>query len=239
MNVGKKAFIVGASSGIGEALARLLAKEGYTVALAARRKTLLDALANQIPNSVPVELDVTRIDEAVRCFQDIIHSWKGVDLVVISAGTGFINPTLEWEKEKATIDVNVTGFCSIANTAMEHFVRSGSGHLVVLSSVGGLIGSPLAPAYSASKAFVSNYIEGLQGRIRSLHLPVTVTDVRAGFVDTAMAQGPGIFWMATPAEAARQIFRAIVQKKRCVYVTRRWRLIAWFFKIAPRRYFPR
>ena len=239
MIAARKAFIVGASSGIGEALARLLAEEGYAVALGARRKSLLDTLAKQIPNSVPVEMDVTKTDEAVGRFQDIVRSWTGVDLVIVGAGTGFINPTLDWGKEKATIDVNVTGFCAMANAAMEHFVQRRGGHLVVLSSVGGMIGSPLAPAYAASKAFVSNYVEGLQGRMRSQNLPITVTDVRAGFVDTAMAQGPGIFWMATPEEAARQILSAIVRKKRCVYVTRRWRLIAWLFRFAPRRYFPR
>jgi short-subunit dehydrogenase len=234
LKVTGKALIIGASSGIGEALARLLARKGYRVALGGRRKALLDILHAEIPDSLAIELDVTKVDEAIDRFNEIANSWGGIDLVIISAGTGFINPDLEWAKEKATIDVNVTGFCAIANAAMKHFISRGGGHLVTLSSVGGLIGSPLAPAYAASKAFVSNYLEGLQGKTRSLHLPITVTDIKAGFVDTAMAQGPGVFWMATPSTAANQIYGAILAKKRSAYVTRRWRLVAWLFRLAPR-----
>jgi short-subunit dehydrogenase len=105
--------------------------------------------------------------------------------------------------------------------------------LVAISSVAALIGSRQAPAYSASKAFVSNYLEGLRGVMRNLRLPITITDIRAGFVDTVMAQGSGIFWMASREKAARQIYHAITKKRAHIYVTRRWRLIAWLFKIIP------
>jgi short-subunit dehydrogenase len=228
-----KAVIVGASSGIGEALARLLSDEGYKVGLCARRAELLAALQADLPDSVIREMDVSRPDQAIELFQELLKEMGDVDLVVITAGTGFINPRLKWDLEKNTIDVNVTGFCAMANAAVMHFVGIGKGHLVAISSIAALIGSHQAPAYNASKAFVLNYLEGLRGNMRSRRLPITVTDIRAGFVDTAMAQGPGIFWMASPEEAARQIYATISKKKAYAYVTRRWRLISWLFRIVP------
>ena len=233
------AIIVGASSGIGEALARLLSAQGYRVALCARRRDLLMALQSDLPDSLVRQMDVAAPDEAVALFRELAEEMGGADLVVISAGTGFINRDLEWQKEKATVDVNVVGFSAIANAAVAHFLARGRGHLVGISSVAAFIGSPDAPAYSASKAFVSNYLEGLRGRMVRSGRPITVTDIRAGFVDTAMAQSPVIFWMATPGEAARQIYRAIIKKKACAYVMRRWRLVAWLFKVAPHSLFLR
>jgi len=225
------AIIVGASSGIGEALARLFAAEGYRVGMCARRGELLLALQSEISGSVVRQMDVTSPDEAVETFRSLVAEMGGADIVVVSAGTGFINPELEWHKEKATIDVNVTGFCALANGAMKYFMERRQGHLVAISSVAALFGSPRAPAYNASKAFVSTYMEGLKGKVRRLHLPITITDIRPGFVDTAMAQGPNIFWMASPEEAARQIYEAIRKKKACAYVTRRWRLVGWLARI--------
>ena len=154
-----------------------------------------------------------------------------MELVVISAGIGFINPELNWPEEKATIDVNVTGFAALANVAFRHFEQMQSGHLVGISSIAALRGSRIAPAYSALKAFVSNYMEGLRFRAAKAGLPILVTDVQPGFVDTAMAKGESLFWVASPQEAAKQIYRAIQRRARHAYVTRRWRLFAWLFKV--------
>ena len=101
---------------------------------------------------------------SMESFKGLIEEMGGVELVVISAGIGFINPELNWPEEKATIDVNVTGFAALANVAFRHFEQMQSGHLVGISSIAALRGSRIAPAYSASKAFVSNYMEGLRFR---------------------------------------------------------------------------
>jgi len=85
----------------------------------------------------------------------------------------------------------------------------------------------------ASKAFMSNYLQGLRYRFAKLRLPVVVTEVQPGFVDTAMAKAAKKFWAATPEKAARQIFAAVRKRKRLVYVTRRWRLVAWLVKAMP------
>lgn len=84
---------------------------------------------------------------------------------------------------------------------------------------------------------MSNYLQGLRHRFHKLGLPVVVTDVQPGFVKTAMGKGDVLFWMASPERAAQQIYDAIRQRRRHVYVTKRWQLVAWFLKIIPERLF--
>ena len=165
--------------------------------------------------------------------EKLIAEMGGVDLVVINAGVGFINPELDWEKEKTTIDTNVSGFAAMANVTLKHFIQQSSGHLVGISSIAALRGAGATPAYNASKAFVSNYLEGLRQKVSKLKLPIIVTDIQPGLVDTAMAQGEGLFWVAPPEKAAQQIFNAIQRGKKHAYVTKRWRAIAWLLKLAP------
>jgi short-subunit dehydrogenase len=230
----RNAIIIGASSGIGRALATVLASHGYNVGLAARRLDLLQAVANEINTTAFVKaIDVSKPAEAMRSLRDLIAEMKDVELFVISAGTGFINPTLEWEPEQETIAVNVSGFAAMANVAVAHLQTRGSGCLVGISSIAARIGNAEAPAYDASKAFMSNYLKGLRYRFAKLRLPVVVTEVQPGFVDTAMAKADKKFWVATPEKAARQIFAAVRKRKRLVYVTRRWRLVAWVVKAMP------
>jgi short-subunit dehydrogenase len=164
-----------------------------------------------------------------------INQMAGIDIVVISAGTGEINNDLNWQVENETIKTNVIGFTALANVAIHHFIEKGSGHLVGISSIAALRGGRESPAYNASKAFETNYMEGLRQKIRKLQLPITVTDVKPGFVKTAMAKGEGIFWAAPAEKAAKQIYDAIKRKTSSVYVTRRWRLIAWILKAMPDR----
>jgi short-subunit dehydrogenase len=178
-------------------------------------------------------MDVSHPQEAISRFSELIEEMGGVDLVVISAGTGFLNPDLDWDKECETIAVNVTGFAAIANVAMHHFLQKGAGQLVNVSSLAAIRGNGSAPAYNASKAFESNYLDGLRQKIARLRLPVTITDIQPGFVDTEMAKGEGLFWVAPPEKAARQIYQAIRAKKKHAYITKRWRLVAWFFKLIP------
>ncbi len=229
-----KAIIIGASSGIGRELAKVLAKNGYSLGLAGRQIDLLLSLQQEVAvSSFTKQIDVSQSSRAMHLLQELIHQMNGVDLVVISSGVGFINTGLEWEKEKATISVNVKGFAAMANVAMEHFMTQGSGHLVGISSIAALRGSEGSPAYSASKAFVSNYLEGLRKKVVKLQLPITVTEIMPGFVDTVMAKGDGLFWVAPAEKAAQQIFKAIRSRKNHACVTKRWRAVAWLLKILP------
>lgn len=123
----------------------------------------------------------------------------------------------------------------MADAAMKYFLKQGSGHLVGVSSIAALRGDSSAPAYSASKAFISNYLEALRSRMIRLKIPIAVTDIKPGFVDTPMAKGDGLFWVASPRKAALQIFDAVKKRRGHAYVTRRWRFVAWLFKLIPQR----
>jgi short-subunit dehydrogenase len=229
----KNAIIIGASSGIGRALAVILSREGYRIGALARRSELLAELQRELGESCVVKTaDVSRSDSAMPLLEELIAELGDVELFVISAGVGFVNEAFDWEPERDTIAVNVLGFAAMANVAVAHLEARGSGHLVGISSLAALRGNRAAPAYNASKAFVSNYLEGIRYRFRKQRLPVTVTDVQPGFVDTPMAQG-NVFWVASPEKAARQIVSAIMKRKKRVYVTKRWRLIAWLMQVAP------
>lgn len=225
------AIIVGASSGIGAALARELSDD-YDLGIAARRTDRLQDLGREIGGAHVATIDVT--DEACReQFDDLVETLGGVDLVVLAAGVGEYNPDLGWPSERTTIDVNVRGFAAIATAAIDQFESTGGGHLVGISSVAAEIGSPTMPAYSASKAFVSRYLEGL--RYRNLGSDVVVTDVRPGFVDTPMAPDTDRFWECSADTAAAQIAGAIRKERSVAYVTRRWRLVSVLLRILPDR----
>jgi len=233
----KKAIIIGASSGIGKELAVILSRNDYIVGLAGRRVQLLLELQQELKNQSYIkQIDVSDPGPAMLLLQELIDEMGGMDLIVISAGQGYINPELEWQPEFETVKVNVLGFMAMANVAMQYFVRQGQGHIVGISSLAAIRGSAGGPAYAASKAFVSNYLEGLRFQAQKSGLDIVVTDIQPGLVDTAMAKGEGLFWVAPVEKAAGQIFQVIRKRKKHGYVTKRWRLIAWLVRIMPDRF---
>jgi len=230
----KKAILIGASSGIGCALARVLVREGYVVGIAARRVPLLLELQQELEDRALVKfMDVADVPRAMADLTDWLEELGDVDLVVLNAGTGHTNPDLRWDWEDEAIRVNVLGIAALANVAMRYFIQRGVGHLVGISSVAGVRATSRAPAYCASKAFLSTYLDALQYRVWRLGLPIAVTDIRPGFVDTAMGQSPQRFWVASPELAAEQIYTAIRRRKRRAYITRRWILVAWLMQMLP------
>ena len=234
------AIIVGASSGIGAALAHELAARGYTLGLVARREDLLQQLQAQLPvRSYIRRVDVADPDSAMPVLRELIAEMGDVELFVLNAGVGFLNRDLDWGPELETIEVNVTGFCAALNVALRTLEQRSSGHIVGISSIAALRGSRHAPAYAASKAFMSNYLEGIRHYCHKRGLSIAVTDIQPGFVRTAMAKGEGLFWVASPEKAAQQICEAIFAKRPHAYITRRWRLIAWLLKGVPRALYQR
>ncbi len=228
----KKAIIIGATSGIGKELAKLLSIEGYSLGISGRRLHLLEELKTEMSTHTYIQdMDVSD-SNSIKGLQNLIAAMNGVDLIIISAGTGSVDPDLPWDKEKETIETNVLGFAAMANVAYHHFNQKGSGHLVGISSIAAIRGGD-APAYSASKAFVSNYLQSLRYVISKSKASITVTDIQPGFVDTAMAKAPNLFWVASPQKAAIQIYETIKKKKKHAYITKRWRLIAWALKLMP------
>lgn len=156
-----------------------------------------------------------------------------MDLFVYNSGYGEASKNLSWETDKATTLINVNGFAETTNYAFNYFVKQGYGQIAATSSVAAYRGNSWAPAYNASKAYMSNYLEGITIKAGRLKANIAVTDIQPGFVQTAMAKGSKLFWSASVQKATLQIFHAIEKKKRKVQVTKRWALIAWLFKWMP------
>jgi short-subunit dehydrogenase len=231
----KKAIVIGASSGIGRELALLLAAEGYSVGITGRRLELLTELSGKNQEVfIPQQMDITCLENTVSQLNELVSKLGGLDLLVLSSGTGDINEMLNFEVEKCTIDTNVTGFTNIVDWAYQFFKNQNSGHLVAITSIAGLRGNGSAPAYNATKAFQINYLEGLSQKVHKQKLSINITDIRPGFVDTDMAKGEGKFWVSTIEKASRQIVKAIHRKKKVVYITKRWGIIAFIFRVLPR-----
>jgi short-subunit dehydrogenase len=230
----KKAIIIGATSGIGKSLAEVLLREGYEVGVTGRREELFQSIqANETNRLVFKKMDVQNLSNIESICNGLVSQLGGLDLLIISAGIGVENKNLNFDLENNVIRTNIQGFTLIANWAMRYFKEQGHGHLVNISSIAGIRGNGNAPSYNATKAYQINYLEGLRINVKEFGSNITVTDVRPGFVDTAMAKGEGLFWVAPVQKAAEQIFAAIKQKKQVVYITRRWRLIALLLRIIP------
>lgn len=164
----------------------------------------------------------------------MLHKELGdIDLAIVSSGTGDINASLDYATERPTLDTNVMGWTFVVDTLYQLFEQQGKGHLVAITSIGGLRGEAMAPAYSATKAFQINYMEALRKKAYKADGSITITDIRPGLVDTAMAKGDGLFWVMPVEKVARQICAAIRRKKSMAYVTKRWHVIAIITKNLP------
>lgn len=231
----RTAVIFGATSGIGRALAEQFIKDGYKVAITGRRLEKLQELQTLSPSHVIIKQnDIQQVDELANVFDEIVETVGHVDILIQSSGVGFVNPKLEWEKERQTMYTNVIGVTKLYTLAYNLFKKQGFGHLVGITSIASLRGSRAAPVYFASKAYQKSYLEGLYIKTKSIKTKqVFISDIRPGFVDTAMALGDEIFWMVPLEKAARQIYRAIKKKKRVAYISKRWAIIAFILKIVP------
>lgn len=231
----KKAIVVGATSGIGRKLAEILADNGYMVGITGRRGELLNEISTQKPHVFrTMVMDVNDTTTSISKLKALVEELGGLDLLVLSSGIGERNNRLDYEIEQAIVQTNVVGYTCIIDWAFNLFAAKKSGHLVGISSIAGLRGGQVGPAYGATKAYQINYLEALRLRSARKKLGVTVTDIRPGFVDTTIIGGGKVFWMASTDKAGLQIYRAIKKKCKVAYITRRWILVAWLLKLVPR-----
>ena len=235
MNMNKQTIIIiGATSGIGRALFEKYATNGNRIGIVGRRTHLLDELYQEHPDTtITATADITKQDEIARAIDILYSELKHIDLAIVCSGTGDINASLDYAVERPTIDTNVTGWTFVIDTLYHIFEHQGYGLLVAITSAGGLRGEPMAPAYSASKAYQINYMEALRKKAYKSGNHIHITDIRPGLVNTAMAKGEGLFWVMPVEKVASQIITAIHKNKYKVYVTKRWHILAIINKNLP------
>lgn len=224
----KRAILLGASSGIGKEMALRLAGQGWKVAITGRRRNLLDQIASEYPDAVlTAAFDVDDVDALPGRLDDVADRLGGMDLFVVSAGCGFLNPELAIEPELQTVATNVAAFTVAVDWAFTYAAKQGGGQLAAITSVGGLVAEGAAPAYPASKAYQILYLDSLAKRAKKEKVNCRITELRPGSVNTAMMKGDGHFWISSPRDAAELACAAIQRGKRLQYISRRWSLIGF------------
>ncbi|NLV51960.1 MAG: SDR family NAD(P)-dependent oxidoreductase [Bacteroidales bacterium] len=220
-------IIIGATSGIGKCLLTKYAIEGNRIGIVGRRQTLLEELQKQYPaNVITCAADIAQqheIAQAISIFQSQLHH---IDLAIVCSGVGELNPMLDFSIELPTISTNVVGWTYVIDTLYHIFQQQGFGHLVAITSIGGLRGEPEAPAYSASKAYQINYMEALRKKAHKAGNLIRITDIRPGLVNTRMAKGDRLFWVMPVEKVTDQMIDVIRHKQSKAYVTKRWHFLA-------------
>jgi NAD(P)-dependent dehydrogenase (short-subunit alcohol dehydrogenase family) len=243
----RHALVIGASSGIGAAVARTLAGEGARVALVARRADALRSLADAIDaaagepgRALVYPHDVRDAGAVPALFQQICRELGGLDLVVYAAGVmpRIAPDEFTFAKDRDVIDVNVLGAFAWLNEAAARFGHAGDGTIVGISSAAGDRGRRGFPVYCASKAALDTYLEALRNRLAVRG--VRVVTVKPGPIDTPMTAGMDrLPLLASVDLAARQIVAAARRGARTAYVPRRWRPIMFVVRHIPKAIFER
>lgn len=230
MKQGKRAIVVGASSGIGLEVAKLLMAQGWKVGVAARRIEQMKDLG-----AAAVErIDVTT-DDATEGLQRLISKLGGMDLYFHASGIGKQNRELTADIELATLQTNGVGFTRMIGEAYRYFVKQGSGHIAAITSIAGTKGLGPAPSYSATKAMQNVYLQALEQQARSRGLDIVFTDVRPGFVDTALLAGDFHYpLMLRPEKVAQEIVCAINHQQHIRIIDWRYRILTALWRRIPR-----
>lgn len=237
----KKAIIIGASSGIGREVAKLLLQDGWSVGLAARREEKLLELKAEVekePQTGGSQVEVERIDvtsdDAPQRLRALIERMGGMDLFFYASAIGKVNRELEADIELKTVETNTKGFTRMVGEAYRYFAEVGGGHLAAISSIAGTMGLGPAPSYSATKAFQATYLEALEQQAYRRGLPIHITDIRPGFVETALLAGDPYPMMLRPEQVAREIVWAVKHKKHVRIIDWKYRIMTAGWRCLPR-----
>ena len=233
--VKKKAIVIGASSGIGLEVARLLLKEGWTLGVAARREDRLRQLKSEFPEQVEVaRLDVVD-DNAQDRLHQLIQTIGGMQLFFYASGVGRQNRNLGEEIELSTVRTNALGFTRMIGEAYRYFAAYGGGHIAAITSIAGTKGLGPSPSYSATKALQATYLEALEQLATQQHLNIRFTDIRPGFVDTDLLNGEFHYPMLMKPEAvAKDIVKALHRQSHVRIIDWRYRLLTALWRCIPR-----
>ena len=230
-----KVVIIGASSGMGLEVAKLLLAEGNSLGVAARREDRLKALKQLAPDRVvTATIDVTAEDAASR-LRALIDELGGMDLFFYASGIGKQNRELTPDIELNTVNTNGMGFTRMIGVAYRYFAEKGEGHIASITSIAGTKGLGPAPSYSATKAMQNTYLQALEQQANARKLKIRFTDIRPGFVDTDLLKGDFHYPMTLkPEKVARQIVKAIHQKRHIKVIDWKYGIMTACWRRIPR-----
>jgi short-subunit dehydrogenase len=240
------ALVIGASAGIGEAVARRLAADGTRVAIVARREKELLRVAEEINAtagknlSLAVAHDVRAIDDVPGLVREIARRLGGLDLVVYAAGVmpAVASDEFDTGKDREMMEINAVGAMAWLNPVADRMARLGRGTIIGIGSVAGDRGRSGNPGYCASKAAFHTYLEALRNRVATKG--VRVVTIKPGFVDTAMTRGKeGLFWVISADRAAEIILAKARRGVVTAYVPARWRIVMTVIRAIPSMIFTR
>lgn len=231
----QKVIIIGASSGLGKEVAKLLIADGYTLGLAARRTQPLEGLKALAPERVMVHaIDVTS-DDAPQELEHLIDMVGGIDLFIYTAGVGSQNMELEPDIELNTVNTNALGFTRMIGAAYRYMAEHGGGHIAAISSIAGTKGLGAAPSYSATKAMQNTYLQALEQQAHMRNLNITFTDLRPGFVATPLlGDNPQYPMLLKTERVAKEIVTAIKHHRHVWVIDWRWRIATALWRRIPR-----
>lgn len=231
----KSIVIVGASSGIGNAIAKLFINMGYTVGVAARRAGPLARLVDIAPTRVHAAIIDVTSDDAPERLLHLIEKMGGTDIVFLASGIGKQNPTLDLAIEINTVRTNVFGFTQIIDTSFNYFkAKEKGGHIAAISSIAGTKGLGAAPSYSATKRYQNTYIQALDQLSSMQKLSIHFTDIRPGFVDTDLLNDSHRYpLLLNNDKVAKIIVKAILNRRHTIVVDWKYALLTPLWALIP------
>jgi len=229
----KRIIIIGATSGIGLEVAKLFHQQGWKVGIAGRRIEYLEELKATDPEKFETQqIDVNSTDGPSNLLH-LIEKLGGMDLFLLSSGIGKQNLALDTDIELATTETNVIGFTRMVLAAYHYFEKQDKGHIAVISSIAGTKGLGAAPSYSATKRYQNTYIDALAQSSKINNKPIIFTDIRPGFVKTALLKDDKYPMLMQPERVAQTIVKGLLRKKRRIIIDWRYRILVFFWRMIP------
>lgn len=241
-------LVTGASSGIGEAAARLFAREGYRVSLGARRLERLQALAQEIElaggQSLAVQADLAKLEDIQTLVRSTLDQFGQVDVLLNNAGFG----RLKWLEDlnpvddvQAQLQINLIATILVAREVLPHMIERRSGHIINMASLGGYVATPTYTVYSASKFGVRGFTEALRREVGVFG--IRVSGIYPGSVRTEFKQHTGArrkTGRTTPEslrldseEVAQAVLSVVRRPRRELIIPWQMRLSVWMNILFP------